>query len=157
VGALLVDPVTNDIIQTGYNGAPSGQPGCLSDSACPRGRHYEVFENYGMYEETGYYCACAKPWPCPDAVAPSSSYDTGPGSCIAIHAEANCLLRAGTRSRGAWMYVSCEPCDGCRKLMAGAGVTQAHWYGGSLDFVTKGEGSALRQLLQRLRRPGPGH
>lgn len=52
-----------------------------------------------------------------------SSYDTGPGSCIAIHAEANALLYAdGNLTRGAVLYTTDAPCDGCSKLIAGAGI-----------------------------------
>jgi dCMP deaminase len=134
VGAVLADPDTHDLIETGYNGPPAGQPGCLSAGACPRGRHYRVLENYGMYEETGYYCKCRNPWPCDEAVPPGSSYDTGPGACIAIHAEANALLRAGKNARGAHLYLTTEPCDGCMKLIRGAGVVRVIWPGGNLEL-----------------------
>ncbi len=92
VGAVLVDS-DNRIISTGYNGSPSGQPGCLTDNACPRGA---------------------------SGVEPGSSYDTGPGACISIHAEANALLYADpSRAIGATMYVTDTPCGGCTKLLAG--------------------------------------
>lgn len=62
-------------------------------------------------------CACGNAWPCPDAVAPGSAYDTGPGACIASHAEANAVSDAQRRGHGtlpdATLYVSCEPCEGC--------------------------------------------
>ena len=152
VGALLVDPVTHDFIQPGYNGAPAGHPGCLSDGACPRGRHYQRSVSDGW----GPQCACGVAWPCAMAVAPGSSYDTGPGACIAIHAEANVLLRAGLRARGGWMYISDEPCGGCRKLMMGAGVVRVIWPGGSDDLTRPKERRALRELVRRRWRPGPG-
>ena len=94
-GAVVVDH-HHRIVSTGYNGAPAGQPGCLS--ACPR-----ALSN----------------------VPPGSSYDTGAGSCIAIHAEANALLYAdGARTRGATLYCTDEPCDGCARLIAGAGIVR---------------------------------
>lgn len=97
VGAVIVDD-QHRIISTGYNGAAAGAPGCASAGACPRG-HSDV--------------------------APGSSYDTGAGSCIAIHAEANALLYAdGHRTRGATLYCTDEPCDGCARLIAGAGITR---------------------------------
>jgi dCMP deaminase len=87
------------IIATGYNGAAAGAPGCLTADACPRGRLSL------------------------DEVLPGSSYDTGPGACIAIHAEANALLYAdGHRTRGATLYVTSEPCEGCQRLIDGAGI-----------------------------------
>lgn len=106
VGCVLVKD--NRIVSTGYNGAPAGQPGCFSDGACPRG-HSDV--------------------------DPGSSYDTGPGTCIAIHAEANALLYANRDdTRGAVAYVTDVPCDGCTKLLAGAGVAMAVWPGGVQVF-----------------------
>ena len=100
VGAVLVDQ-HHRILATGYNGSPAGAPGCLTDGACPRGQQ-------GL-----------------DAVPPGSSYDTGPASCIAVHAEANALLRAdGHLARGATLYCTDEPCDGCRRLIEGAGVAR---------------------------------
>lgn len=127
VGAMVIDPETHDIIEPGYNGAPSGHPDCL-DGACPRGRHYlkkQPFHRgtaWGELDHPGY-CACGNPWPCPEAVAPGSSYD----NCIAVHAESNALLRAGRRSRGAWMYLTRAPCHDCRKLIMGAGIAQVVW------------------------------
>jgi dCMP deaminase len=90
VGAVIVR--NHRIVSTGYNGAPAGQPGCLTDGACPRGR--------GESPITG-------------------DYDL----CIAIHAEANALLYADyDKCQGATMYCTDKPCDGCKKLIAGAGI-----------------------------------
>jgi dCMP deaminase len=103
VGAVIVKD--NRIVSTGYNGAPAGRPGCL-DGACPRGQ-LSVSE-----------------------VVPGSSYDTGPGSCIAVHAEANAIIYADyERCRGAVLYCTDEPCEGCCKLIAGAGILGVIWPG----------------------------
>jgi dCMP deaminase len=140
VGAVIVDPVTHDIIQPGYNGAPAGSPGCL-EGACPRGRHYRsAFKDgppadNGLMQTFGKMCGCGNDWPCPDAVPSGSSYDTGPGACTSIHAEANAIIRAGKLSRGCVMYITCEPCDGCFKLIQGAGITTAIWPGGIKHFT----------------------
>jgi len=129
IGAVVVDASSKHIISTGYNGAAPGAPGCLSDGACPRGRHYKSM-NYGTLDY-GYHCAtCRTPWPCAVSVPSGSSYDTGQGTCIALHAEQNACLRAGTQTRGAWIYVSDEPCDGCMRLITGAGFARAVWPGG---------------------------
>jgi len=93
VGAVLMTP-DHSIVATGYNGAPAGEKGCLTASACPRGR---------MSTE---------------AVEPGSSYDTGAGACIAIHAEQNALLRATWDDMfGATLYITDEPCDGCWRMI----------------------------------------
>jgi dCMP deaminase len=96
VGCVLVD-TDRRIIATGYNGAPAGVPGCLAGN-CPRGL-------------LGY-----------DAVQEFTDYDTGPGRCIAIHAEANALLYARTNCKGATAYITDAPCPTCTKLLRAAGV-----------------------------------
>lgn len=89
VGAVIMRP-DHTIVATGYNGAPSGDTGCLS-GGCPRAR---------------------------SDVKPDSSYDTGPGACIAVHAEANALLRASwDQMKGSTIYITHAPCPGCMKLI----------------------------------------
>lgn len=84
------------ICSAGYNGAPSGQPGCLTAGACPRGQL--------KYED----------------LPSGSSYDTGPGACIAIHAEGNAILRASWPDlNGGTLYITGSPCQGCWKLIQG--------------------------------------
>lgn len=137
VGAVVVDAQTKHIISTGYNGAPPGKPGCLSDGACPRGKHYDTGRIYNaalpslqpMILHT--VCGCGQRWPCIEAAPPGSSYDTGKGQCIALHAEQNALLRAGTQASGNWLFCTDEPCDGCMRLIEGAGISRVVWYGGS--------------------------
>lgn len=120
VGALIVGP-DKRFWGMGYNGSYPGGPSCLAGD-CPRGRHYVVGTVCDHYPpddacDCPELCACGSEAPCPDAVAPGSSYDTGPGACIASHAEANAVAdamqRNGGRLAGAIMYVSCEPCEGC--------------------------------------------
>lgn len=133
VGALIVGP-DKRFWGMGYNGSYPGGPSCL-EGACPRGRHYrranEVDYNciapYHVHWGDEFvrldtcrfdeWCACGNDWPCPDTVAPGSSYDTGPGACIASHAEANAVADAQRKGHGtlpdATLYVSCEPCEGC--------------------------------------------
>lgn len=96
VGAVIVKG--NRIISTGYNGAASGKPGCLTDGACPRGRLST------------------------DELLPGSSYDTGAGACIALHAEQNAILRAGMDAEGSTLYVTAKPCDGCSRLIDGVAI-----------------------------------
>ena len=97
-GAVIVDE-HHRIVSTGYNGAPAKRAGCASDGACPRSK-------------LSY-----------DQLPSGSSYDTGPGACIAIHAEANAIIYGdATRYRHGIIYITGEPCGGCRKLIAGAGL-----------------------------------
>jgi dCMP deaminase len=110
VGAVVVTP-DRRVIATGYNGAAPGDPDCLLDGACPRGR-------------VGF-----------DVVAALSGYDDpgSPGFCIAVHAEANALLHATRDTDQSTVYITDPPCPGCRKVMAAAGVLRAVWPAGELD------------------------
>lgn len=109
VGAVLVSE-DRRIIATGYNGAAPGHPDCLQD-ACPRGRlGYDQIPGLGDYDRPGT-----------------------PGFCIAIHAEVNALLFATRDTRGATAYITDEPCPGCRKALAAAGIVRAVWPQGELE------------------------
>lgn len=94
VGAVLVKD--NRIFATGYNGAPAGDPGCLTAGACPRGN---------------------------SDVPPGSSYDTGPGACTSLHAEQNAIIYSSReQSQGATLFCTDYPCDGCMRMIRGAGI-----------------------------------
>lgn len=108
VGAVLVHE--HRIIATGYNGAAPGRPDCL-EGACPRGRlGYAEVPAFSDYDVPG-----------------------APGFCIAIHAEVNALLFATRDTAGCTAYVTDQPCPGCRKALAAAGVVRAVWPDGQFD------------------------
>lgn len=147
VGAVLLD-AHHRIIGAGYNGTWPGGASCLKGD-CPRGRHYEVSCRCGRCHDEycagpgvcgldGYCdsvkpeCACGEPWPCAQAVEPGSSYDTGPGTCYASHAEQNALADVEARYRldGATMYVTAEPCAGCmRQITNTTRIARVVWPG----------------------------
>jgi len=95
VGAIIID-ANGRIAGAGYNGSYPGGPNCLKGE-CPRGA---------------------------SDVEPGSSYDTGPGTCHAVHAEMNALLDVSDRSRlkGSTMYVTTEPCGGCLKILKNTAI-----------------------------------
>lgn len=110
VGAVIVTP-DHRILSTGYNGAPEGMPGCL-EGACPRGQS--------------------------DA-APGSSYDTGAGTCIALHAEQNALLQAERiKIAGSTVYITDEPCTGCWRMLSGSGALRVVYPGASFFRTADG-------------------
>jgi dCMP deaminase len=96
VGAVLMTP-DHTIVATGYNGAAPGEQGCLA-GGCPRAL---------------------------SGVEPTSSYDAGPGTCVAIHAEQNALLRASwAEQQGSTLYCTDEPCAGCLRTVKGSAVAR---------------------------------
>lgn len=119
VGAVIVKD--HRIVSTGYNGAPAGQRGCI-DGSCPRG-----------------LMSLAD-------VPAGSSYDTGPGSCIAVHAEANAIIYGDyDRMHGATIYVTDSPCDGCQRLIDGAGIIRVCVDNGRLPGLWRGLQSRTQQ------------
>ncbi|MFJ9964252.1 deoxycytidylate deaminase [Streptomyces avermitilis] len=94
VGAVLVN-ASNEVRGTGYNGAPAGVPGCLTEGACPRGQL-----TYGE-------CAA------------NSDYS----NCVADHAERNAIRHAPANELpGSTLYVTREPCPACWTLIRAAGI-----------------------------------
>lgn len=86
----------NTIVGTGYNGAPPGALSCLS-GGCPRANSNAV---------------------------PGTDYEKS--GCVAIHAEANAIIRAGyERTLGSTIYITADPCDLCLPLIAAAGIVRA--------------------------------
>jgi len=94
---------------SGYNGSRPGGPSCLKGE-CPRGL---------------------------SSVAPGSSYDTGAGTCIAIHAEQNLIMDTTPDERHAGtVYITDEPCDGCLRMLQGSGIIRIVWPDGNWLFGT---------------------
>jgi len=95
------------ILATGYNGAPSGLP------HCPEGG--------GTTEWPG---GCLRA-----------------GHCIrALHAEQNALLQAakiGIACEGSTIYVTCQPCNACAKMIINAGVKRVIYEGDYPDEFSK--------------------
>jgi dCMP deaminase len=115
VGAILVN-AKHEVRGTGYNGAPSGIPGCASSGACPRGKHYNAGGGWCTEQ-----CACGTPWPCPKASAPDSDYS----NCVADHAERNALRHAPPAElAGATLYSTREPCPSCWTLIRASGIAR---------------------------------
>jgi dCMP deaminase len=87
------------ILATGYNGAPSGLQHCP-----PEG---------GLHD-----------WPLGCMRA---------GHCIrSLHAEQNALLQAakiGIACEGSTIYVTCQPCNNCAKMIINAGIIRVIYEG----------------------------
>jgi dCMP deaminase len=88
------------IVSTGYNGAPSGVPHC-DEVGCLR-------QQLGV---------------------PSGERHE---LCRAIHAEQNALIQAaryGSVVQGGTIYVTCQPCSLCAKMLINAGIVRIVYKG----------------------------
>lgn len=102
VGAALMLE-DNSIAVTGYNGGPSGGPSCLAGE-CPRGRLSH------------------------DILPADSPYDSGGGTCVALHAEWNVLLRSNwEQTKKAKLFITEEPCHICKVLISGTMIQEIIW------------------------------
>src|SRR5580704_6427505 len=107
VGAVLV--ADNRIISTGFNGTPAGFTNCR-DGGCERCRQRELYDRADFEHITEL-----------DLAHGPKQLDL----CLCVHAEANALLSAakcGTRTEGASLYTSSQPCFACLKEAHQAGV-----------------------------------
>ena len=99
VGAILM-AADHSIISLGYNGGPSKGASCLAGQ-CPRGRSSKE-------EAPG-----------------NSAYDVGVGTCVALHAEWNVLIRTSWHQfEGSTLYVSHTPCHICKVMIAGTKIAR---------------------------------
>lgn len=87
------------ILATGYNGAPRGVSHCPTDG-----------------EKHDWPDGCMRA-----------------GHCIrALHAEQNALLQAafiGVACEGSTIYVTCQPCNNCAKMVINAGIVRVIYEG----------------------------
>ena len=95
------------IVCTGYNGSPKGLPHCPVEG-------------------------------------PTADWPTGcmrAGHCIrSLHAEQNALLQAaniGVSCDGGTMYVTCQPCNSCAKMIINAGIVRVIYEGDYPDEFSK--------------------
>ena len=115
------------ILATGYNGAPRGI------THCPPGG--------------------------PENDAPAGCMRAG--HCIrALHAEQNALLQAamiGIPCEGSTMYVTCQPCNTCAKMLINAGVAKIIFEGDypdpfSIDLFHEAGSEVYRYSDEELER-----
>jgi len=103
VGAIIVRD--NRILSTGYNGAPSGCSHCTKDGMCMR-------ESLNI---------------------PSGQRHE---ICRAVHAEQNAIVQAaysGVSVKDSTIYVTCQPCSICTKLIINAGIKKIIFEGNYPD------------------------
>ena len=77
---------------------------------------------------TGYNGAPRGLEHCPNPTAEWPKGCLQGGHCVrTVHAEQNAILQAalnGVSTRGATMYVTCQPCNACAKMLINAGIVR---------------------------------
>lgn len=105
-GAVIV--AGDEIIATGYNGAPRGEVNCCDVGKCYRDAHSAPIDKQAAQHGDQY------------------------GTCVAVHAEQNAIISAARREmRGATLYLACldksvnpAPCNFCDRMIRNAGITK---------------------------------
>lgn len=102
-GAVIVN--NDEIIATGYNGAPRGEANCCDTGLCRRDANLPPVD--------------------PMAAKHGMQYD----SCVAVHAEQNAIISAGrAEMQGATLYLAsldgktAYPCNICNRMIKNAGI-----------------------------------
>jgi len=120
IGAVLVNPKTNTVIGTGYNGPPVGTPHCDEQ------KRLETLEGTNWFKSDGI-CVSRKDLisrhlrkgTMPDCPRRLMGFASGEGLdvCVAGHAERNAIISAaknGCSTKDCVLYCYCgTPCKNC--------------------------------------------
>ena len=112
-GAVIVN--RDEIIATGYNGAPRGEANCCDTGVCYCRTHNEPIGQLAAKHGEQY------------------------GSCVAVHAEQNAIISAARKDmQGATLYLACldektdpSPCNICDRMIRNAGIEKVVTRAGS--------------------------
>ena len=154
VGVVIVDPLKNRVLGTGYNGPPRGtphpdDPEYLAHIAWPQLTRQEketalvnaghmtayVFkDSYDAIKKDTFIIAYANKGICPRrAVGVKSGERLELCSCE--HAEKNAIANAGQSVWGAWAFCWCGvPCWDCTKLIINAGIEKVICFNWGKDY-----------------------
>lgn len=103
-GAVIVN--NDEIISTGYNGAPRGECQCCDMEYCYKDKFHKPISSISAVHGEQY------------------------GSCVAVHAEQNAIISASRKEiKGATLYLACldenikpAPCNYCDRTIKNAGI-----------------------------------
>lgn len=140
VGAVIVDPVANKIVGTGYNGPPKSAPHCdsaehLNNIVWPQLTQSEKdlieFKPMTQTEFVEKYSDCKI---CPRKLVRANSGQRLE-LCSCAHAEANAIVNASQNLAGCYIFCWCPlPCIECTKLIINAGIARIYCYSEDKDY-----------------------
>lgn len=105
-GAVIVN--NDEIVSTGYNGAPRGELNCCDRGICYRDNNKTPVDSSAAQHGNKY------------------------GTCVAVHAEQNAVISASRKEMlGGTLYLACidsenelAPCNVCNRLIKNAGIVR---------------------------------
>lgn len=126
IGTIIVHPVENRILGTGYNGPPKrvfhcDHPEHLSVIVWPQLTEEEkkTSQTNTKDEFVRRYEGCGV---CPRRIVGARSGDRLE-LCSCAHSEANAIINSAQSVYGSWMFCWCGcPCTECSKLIVNAGI-----------------------------------
>lgn len=104
-------------------------------STCSKAQYLSIIvDRFGIVAATGYNGSPPGWDHCVDGGCPRATQVTQGGdyrNCVAVHAEANSLLRVSPRDcEGGTIYVGGLPCWDCAKLIIGSGLARVVYLAG---------------------------
>lgn len=154
IGVVIVDPTTNRVLGTGYNGPPKGSPHpdnpeyldkivwpqltkeekrkALVEGGCICEEDFSVIhdtDQRNIFLKT--YSNCKK---CPRKIVGAESGQRLE-LCSCEHGEKNAIINAGKSVYGAWMFCWCGvPCWDCVKLIINSGIKKVFCFDWGKDY-----------------------
>lgn len=141
IGVVVVDPVSNKILGTGYNGPPKGTPHTttreyLKEVFLPQLSNEErkrAFESWELDVEK----FCDKYANC--EICPRKIVGAGSGQrlelCSCVHAETNAIVNCADNLHGAIMFCWCGvPCAECSKVIINAEISKIYVIDWGADY-----------------------
>lgn len=142
IGTVLVDPVRNKIVGTGYNGPPKKVPHATTYVHLERvvwpqlsqtekefaARRFNLPDNYLTDQEKkkGFLDHATNCGVCPRRLVGARS-DERLELCGCLHSEVNAIFNAGCDLHGAWAFCWCGvPCWNCTASLIQNGISRVH-------------------------------
>lgn len=144
IGSILVDPISEKIISTGYNGGPRGTPHAdqyeyLKEVVWPQLTQEEkkiALKNLtNDQDDCEKFCSSNHD----KKICPRKLIEAKSGErlnlCPCAHSESNTIVNANGNTYGSWMFAWCGvPCIECTKLIINAHIKKVYCINWGNDY-----------------------
>lgn len=154
IGVIIVDPIINKVVGTGYNGPPRktfhcDHPTYLESILWPQLTDEEkeyCNKEYNCNNESKFARKFGNQKQCPRRILNIPSGHKL-HYCSCAHAEANAIVNAAQNIYGSYAFCWCGvPCIECTKLMINAGIKRVYCLSGNPNY---GGCSSPKSLFQQ--------